>query len=158
MYITDNVYLIYTREKEREKKRKGATRKIYRYRRGGSICAIESLYNIRSWITSFRSTKETRRHQTETEKYKKYTLMVIVVIDGYSPIIYHFLSTRMRPRPNNAGLYHVRDTKKFIWTWEKENITNEARNDWLHDYVVLRNETHKREREENSYRGGKKIA
>lgn len=121
MYITDNVYLIHTRK--REKKKRSNTQ--YRWRESTwtrLICAIESLYRSRFFKA---------RRKRDIKRPKNITFEEIYP-DGnrgnrlYSPVIYHFLSTRIQPSQQCGIIYiYIRDTEVYLKLREGKN--HEAR-------------------------------
>lgn len=150
MYITDNVYLIHTRK--REKKKRSNTQ--YRWRESTwtrLICAIESLYRSRFF--------EARRKR-DIKRPKNITFEEIYP-DGnrgnrlYSPVIYHFLSTRMQPRPQQCGIIYIYKRHRSLFKTKRRKKSRSenhfSRNDRVHDYFGMKR---LRRREENSYGGG----
>lgn len=149
MYITDNVYLIHTRK--REKKKRSNTQ--YRWRESTwtrLICAIESLYRSRFF--------EARRKR-DIKRPKNITFEEIYP-DGnrgnrlYSPVIYHFLSTRIQPRPQQCGIIYIYKRHRSLFKAKRRKKSRSenhfSRNDRVHDYFGMK----RLRREENSYGGG----
>lgn len=142
MYITDNVYLIHTRK--REKKKRNNTQ--YRWRESiwtKLICAIESLYRSRFF--------EARRKR-DIKRPKNITFEEIYP-DGnrgnrlYSPVIYHFLSTRIQPRPQQCGIIYIYKRHRSLFKAKRRKKSRTKRESLFakrSSARLLRNETPKK--------------
>lgn len=149
MYITDNVYLIHTRK--REKKKRSNTQ--YRWRESTwtrLICAIESLYRSRFF--------EARRKQ-DIKRPKNITFEEIYP-DGnrgnrlYSPVIYHFLDKDSTSSPTIRDHIYIYKRHRSLFKAKRRKKSRSenhfSRNDRVHDYFGMK----RLRREENSYGGG----